>query len=316
MRVSIQAGLAALCALVALAGCASAPAPVAADAPRREIALTYDDSPRDPGPFMDGPERARRIVAGLREAGVAEAMFFANPGHITGPEGEARLRTFTDAGHVLANHSNTHPNLRDVTAEQYLADVAEADRVLRPMKGFVPIFRFPYLSEGDTVEKRDAVRAGLIALGYAQGYVTTDSYDWRIDQLAREAVAAGKEIDMDALRDFYVRTAVESAGYYDRMAVAVLGRSPRHVMLLHETDLAAYFTPDLVAGLRADGWTIIPATEAFADPIATEMPNTLALSGGRVAAMMHERHAESRFTEQHGDWNSLTEPFEAQVVKH
>ena len=176
----------------------------------RQIALTFDDAPFPDGPFLTGEERARRIIGALREAEVREVAFFANPGRPLGvrpaypfdrtndhqftADKKARLRAYAEAGHVLANHTATHPNLRDVTFEAYMADVAAADLSLRPLPGFRPWFRFPYLSEGETLAKRDAVRRALVALGYRQGYVTADSYDWRLDQLAREAGAAGQEM--------------------------------------------------------------------------------------------------------------------------
>ena len=44
------------------------------------------------------------------------------------------------------------------------------------------------------------------------------------------------------------------------------------MLLLHETDLNALFIVDLVAGLRAAGWTIITMDEAYRDPIAQMEP--------------------------------------------
>ena len=51
--------------------------------------------------------------------------------------------------------------------------------------------------------------------------------------------------------------------------------------------LAALFVGDLVAELRARGFRIVPATQAFEDPIAAEEPDTLYLGQGRIAALAH-----------------------------
>ena len=48
----------------------------------------------------------------------------------------------------------------------------------------------------------------------------------------------------------------------------LLGRSPVHMVLLQETDLAALFIDEAVAALRADDWGIVTADEAYAVPIA------------------------------------------------
>lgn len=126
-----------------------------------------------------------------------------------------------------------------------------------------------------------ATRCGraLAARELSNGYVTVDGSDWHMEQLAVEAVCAGRRIDMDALRDLYVGTHVEAAEFYDALARRTIGRSPAHVLLLHETDLAALWIGDLVAALRARGWEIVTPDDAFADPLRTEMPNVPVAQG-------------------------------------
>ena len=99
---------------------------------------------------------------------------------------------------------------------------------------------------------------------------TIDASDWFYEGAARKAVAAGTPVDRDALRDLYVEAHVEAAEFYDGIARQAWGRSPVHVLLLHETDIAAMWIDDLVRALRAKGWTIVSADEAFADPIAAD----------------------------------------------
>jgi peptidoglycan/xylan/chitin deacetylase (PgdA/CDA1 family) len=250
----------------------------------RELALSFDDAPRRGSALMRGPARAEALIEGLRAAQVEQAVFFANSDRVDA-EGRRRLLAYAAAGHVIANHSATHPHLQALTAERFLADVAEADRALRAMPNFRPWFRFPFLDEGDTPQKRDAVREGLVRLGYAQGYVTIDTYDWYLDTLANNAAQRGEMLNMRELGALYTEVIVGSADFYDDLAVAHLGRSPRHVLLLHENDLAAMFIADLVAALRADGWTIVSADAAYADPIAQMTPDTMLLNQGRVAAL-------------------------------
>ena len=51
------------------------------------------------------------------------------------------------------------------------------------------------------------------------------------------------------------------------------------------------FAGDLIHELRAEGWTIVDAREAYKDPIAT--PDTLFNNQGRVAAIASIRGAEA-----------------------
>jgi peptidoglycan/xylan/chitin deacetylase (PgdA/CDA1 family) len=252
----------------------------------REIAITFDDAPTADGALMTGEERTQRLIAALEAAGIEQTVFFAIPKSRTAQE-LTRLAAYAQAGHLIANHSNTHRNLKSLTADEYLADIADADAVLKRMTGFRPWFRFPFLSEGDTREKRDAVRRGLRAMRYTQGYVTIDNYDWYLNTLANKAKRDGTAINGEALRDLYVETLMQAVEFYDAIAIKALGRSPRHVLLLHENDLAALFVTDLAAALRARGWTIIAASAAYQDPIAAVEPDTLFLNQGRVAAIAH-----------------------------
>ena len=106
------------------------------------------------------------------------------------------------------------------------------------------------------------------------GYVTVDSMDWLLDQLTSQAHGAGQTIDMNALRDLYVRIVVESAEFADQLARDTLHRQPVQVILMHETDIEALFVADAVAALRAHGWRIVPIDEAYRDPIATAEPDS------------------------------------------
>ena len=261
-----------------------------AEQPERTIALTFDDAAMGDGSFFTGEERTARLVEALTEADVDGAMFFVTSGNTlsNGESGSERLNAYTDAGHVLANHSHSHPHLSTTEADEYIADVDRAIEFLAGFDGVEPYFRFPFLDEGREVGKRDALRDALRERGLINGYVTVDTWDWSLVNLAAQAHAAGVEFDIEDLRDLYVDVITKSTEFYDAMAQETLGRSPHHVLLLHENDLAALFIGDLVAELRERGFRIIPATEAFTDPIVDREPDTLYLGQGRVAALAHE----------------------------
>jgi peptidoglycan/xylan/chitin deacetylase (PgdA/CDA1 family) len=282
--------LLALLLLPLAAACATTAAP---DAATKRIALTFDDIPRSPGAFFTPDERTRRLIAGLRAARVRQAAFFVNPGSLAQPHGqggERRIADYVRAGHVLANHSFSHPALTAVTAEAYLADIDRAEEWLRGRPGRRPWFRFPYLNEGRRdLAKRDAVRAGLAARGLQNGYVTVDASDWNMEQLTIDAVRAGKTLDRDALRALYIESHVEAAEFYDGLARRTMNRSPAHVLLLHETDLAALWIADLVSALRSRGWEIVTADQAFADPLRTVMPDVPVAQGTLIEAIAWQK---------------------------
>lgn len=254
----------------------------------KRIAISFDDVPRHAGGFMTPDERAIALIAALAEAGVEQAGFFVTTGNLEEPDGaggEARIRAYAAAGHAIANHSHGHLWYHQTEIPDYIADLDRAEAWLKDMPGRRPWFRFPYLDEGRDAVRRDAMRAALKQRGLINGYVTIDNYDWHLEGLAARAAEQGRVISRDALRDLYVETLVGTANFYEDMAQETLGRSPAHVLLLHETDIAAMFMVDLVTALRADGWTIVTMDEAYRDPIARVEPDTLFLGGGRLSAI-------------------------------
>ncbi|MBY5935258.1 polysaccharide deacetylase family protein [Tateyamaria omphalii] len=254
----------------------------------RRISFSFDDAPRGDGPLLSGAERTEKLVAGLANAGIEGAAFFVLTQSLAHHrDGADRLRTYTDAGHVLANHTHTHPRLRETDPDSYLADIDRAAAILEGFDNVAPYFRFPYLDEGDTRDKRLAVVAGLAARGLQNAYVTVDTYDWYMQALVNEAVEAGHPLDMDRLGQVYVEVLIDTIEFYDALAVQTLGRHPDHVLLLHENDLAALFVEDLAGALREDGWVIVPAIEAYTDEIARVRPDTQFNGQGRIAAIAH-----------------------------
>lgn len=262
-------------------------------AAQKRIALSFDDVPRGRGAFLTPERRTALLIAALRRARVEQVAFFVTVGNLATPDGSGggqRIARYVAAGHVIANHSYTHPHLRARTAADYLADIDQAEIWLKALAGHRPWFRFPFLDEGGSDKvKRDAVRVGLAARGLANGYVTADGSDWNMETLTVRAKRDGEAIEMNALRDLYVETMVGAANYADDLARRTLGRSPAHVLLLHETDLAALFVADLVAALRREGWTIITADEAYRDPIARAAPDAPSAQGTLTEALAWEK---------------------------
>ena len=144
------------------------------------------------------------------------------------------------AGHVIANHSYSHRWLTPAPAPRPMSPTSTAPPpgcAGRP--GYRPWFRFPFLDEGArsaVATPRRGPRRRWPRRGLSSGYVTVDTYDWYLEDLARTAAQAGREIDRPALRRLYVDAILERRRISDRIAVEALGRSPAHIMLLHETD--------------------------------------------------------------------------------
>ena len=259
----------------------------------QEIAITFDDAPTGDGPLFDGETRTNKILQQLKKHGIDEVAFFVLTSNISAAN-LGRLSRYSNAGHVLANHSHTHQHIHRIGALAYIRDVQHADSMLQSYKSYMPWFRFPFLDEGRTTQARDSIREALKTLKLINGYVTVDNYDWYLNHLLKQANNHGKRINMSRLRDIYIEHIVGSIEFYDAVARKHLGRSPRHVLLLHENDLSALFLGDLINHLKQKGWKIISPRLAYEDPISEHIPNVLFNGQGRVAAIAREKGVPAR----------------------
>src|SRR5690606_24452111 len=133
--------------------------------PAQEISLTFDDLPNHGNlpPGVTREDVARTFVANLTPAGV-EFYGFINAGRGEGNAVENEvLRIWRDGGFPLASHSFTHMDLHGNTVEDFKRNIDDNEAALEKLMAGENWmwFRYPYLREGDTLEKRRAVRAYL-----------------------------------------------------------------------------------------------------------------------------------------------------------
>lgn len=284
----------------------------------KRIALSFDDIPRHTGPELSRAARQTAIITALRKARVKQAVFFVNPASLleaSKPVDDGWIMRYAKAGHVIANHTDNHVKLGDVSVDAYLARVDAAETWLNGRKGYRPWFRFTYLDEGGADKvKRDAVRAGLAARGLRNGYVTAEASDWFMVELWAKAAAAGKKIDRQKLCAFYTEHHVAGSEVADDLARRTIGRSPAHVLLLHETDIAAYCIGDLVMGFKKAGWSIITADEAYADPLKSAMPDVPSAQGTLIEAVAWEKGLPAPRWYKYNDIRLLAEDFERRGI--
>lgn len=283
----------------------------------REIALTFDDAPTPDSALMSGVERTDKLIAALKQAKVPDALIFVKADYIN-PQSAIRLRQYVDAGFHLASHSFAHQSANQLSVDDYALDAYKAHLALKPFANVLNFHRFPYLHYGKNLAEINQLQGLLGELGYKDGYVTVDNFDWYISALITKAAEEKKVIDYEKARDFYVNSLYESIEFYDAIAQRTLKRSPGHVLLLHENDAAALFIGDLIQHLRNKGWKIISPQQAYKDPIAKKFPQVVFHKQGRVAAIANSKgtpEAELRHASENE--NYLDQAFAAAgVVKN
>ena len=282
---------AALIAALLLAGVAGAAAP-----PKLKVALTFDDLPLNGGltPGYKQSDYARATLAVLKRYRVPPSYGFINAWKLEGnPDGALALKLWVAAGHPLANHTYSHLDLTKSSVEDFQREILRNEPVLEllmPETGEHDWrwLRYPYLHEGDTLEKRRAVRAFLASNHYRIAQTTLDYQDYRWNSAHARCVATNDLAAIAWLRESYLATADELMRGQRENARTVFGRDINHVLLLHLGSFSSHILPDLLALLKKQGYEIVTLEEAQSDPVYETDPDYAAPHGGTLIELMME----------------------------
>lgn len=255
------------------------------DSPR--VAITIDDFNWFDIPQMSARARNLALLNALRAYSVKAAMFVCGK-FVDEETGQQLLDAWDKEGHLIGNHSYSHLNYSNSSFEQFSKDVLRGEAVINNHPQFKKFFRFPFLKEGNTAEKRDRMRQFLKAHGYRNGHVTIDASDWYVDARLRARLKENPGADMTPYRDFYLNHIWERSLYYDDLSRKVLGRSIKHTLLLHHNVLNGFFLGDLMAMYKKKGWKLITAEEAFSDPVFSSTPNNVPAGESLIWALAKE----------------------------
>lgn len=250
---------------------------VSAKSDQPSLAVTMDDFHWNNSLKLTPQERNRAILGALKSHGNLKAALFVAGKNADSETGKALLREWDRAGHMIGNHSYSHPALNSakVTASVFTADIQRSEEILKDFPRFQKSFRFPYLKEGESAAERDEVRAFLKQRGYRNGHVTIDASDWAVDSRLTKRLKNDPAADLRPYRDFYLAHMWERAVYYDDLARKVLGRSVKHTLLVHFNLLNALFLGDLLDMFKKKGWKLIDAVDAFKDPVFASEPTNV-----------------------------------------
>jgi peptidoglycan-N-acetylglucosamine deacetylase len=243
----------------------------AAPAQSHQIAITFDDLPVH-GPLPPGETRldvASQVIAALKDAHVPPTYGFVNAVHLERqPETIEVLRAWRAAGNPLGNHTWSHPNVNQMPLADFEANLAKDEPTLRSLMGDGDWhwFRFPFLAEGDTPEKRAGIREYLAQHGYRIAGVTMSfaDYDWNepyarcSEKNDRKAVAW--------LERSYLTAADHSIEFDRTLAKELYGHDIPYVLLMHIGAFDGHMLPRLLALYRHRGFTFISLQQAETDP--------------------------------------------------
>jgi peptidoglycan-N-acetylglucosamine deacetylase len=241
------------------------------------LAITFDDLPAHGAKpaSVSRLQIAQSILDTLKQQHMPPVYGFINGVRTEeAPETLDVLRAWRAAGQPLANHTWSHPDFNDTSSSQFIANIEANQPLLRTL---MPApsddwhwLRYPYLNEGDTLEKHREVRTWLKSNHYRVAEVTMDFEDWAWNEPYTRCLVKNDTAALQQLHDTYLSTADEFITYYRAMSKAVYGRDVPLILLMHVGAFDAHMLPELLALYRSRGFTFVSLPQAAADPIYAE----------------------------------------------
>lgn len=256
-----------------------------------EVAFTFDDLPAH-GPLPPGmarPEPVHSILATLKREKMPPIYGFVNGFRVARyPYQIHILEAWHAAGEPLGSHTWSHPEFDKLTVPQYEANILRDEPILRRVDpdGDWHWFRFPYLEEGNTVERREELRAWLAQHGYRIAEVSMDFQDYNWNEPYERCAAKHDDSAIHSLHDSYLASADEAIRVYRQIAQTLYHRDVPYVLLLHVGAFDAHMLPDLIALFRSRGFSFVTLPQAMADPIYSFDPKVPSPSGNTFNEMV------------------------------
>ena len=229
---------------------------------KKRMAITIDDFQLGFDIGLNQQSRHKNILGALDAVG-HKAAGFVTGSFVTSDWGQRVVQDWLDAGHLIANHTWSHPHANETETAEYLANIRKNKSYLDGLAVTADFFRFPYLDDGRDREQQVELFDVLDDLELRNAPVTIDSVDWFTSGRLQTALKANPNTDLTPYRDYYVEMCVTLANHWDGVAQALGFKSLPHLTLMHHNILNGHFLKDVLLALKSEGWTFVDAQEAL-----------------------------------------------------
>jgi peptidoglycan/xylan/chitin deacetylase (PgdA/CDA1 family) len=245
-------------------------------AQEREIAVTIDDLPLNgqqfevtrlqtmTGKFLTGTKKYQIPVVGF----VNESLLYIPN------EADARiaiLKSWTDAGIELGNHTFSHLGFKDTSLAEYEDDFIRGEAVTKMLlkqKGAkIRYFRHPFLQMGATLKTEKSFEKFIGERGYKIAPITIDTMDWMFLAAYSKARSETNKEQLKRVSEEYLKYVDMRFDYSEKVSNELFGRPIKHILLMHANELNADNFDELIKVIKNKGYSFITLEQALKDPV-------------------------------------------------
>jgi peptidoglycan/xylan/chitin deacetylase (PgdA/CDA1 family) len=274
----------------------------------QKLAITMDDLPLNGllPPGVTRVETTKDVLAILKKRHVPPVYGFVNAKKLEGNADAAEALKLWAAQEPVGNHTYSHMDLETSPVEAFEREIEENEPALELLAATDNWhwLRYPYLHEGDTVEKRRAVRLYLKARGYSIAQVSLDWEDYLWNTAYERCVMKNDTKAIAWLRSSYLNTASEFLDLGREQAKLIYGHDINHVLLMHLGAFSSTILPDALDLLKKKGFKLVTLEEAQSDEAYEGDPDvglhdagTLLDQWMQVKQIKYPEHSEKPYKE-------------------
>jgi peptidoglycan/xylan/chitin deacetylase (PgdA/CDA1 family) len=243
-----------------------------------EVAITVDDVPAN-GVLPHNTTRleiAEKMLTVFKKHHIKGVYGLINGVNTQPANSDAViLQRWIDEGQLLGNHTYHHLDLAKTPAAAYIDDIRKNEPILRQYMGDhnYKYFRYPYLSEGNTQQRRDAVRKYLFDNHYKIAPVTVDFFEYEWSDPYARCIARHDEKAIAWLKETYLEQSLNALTIAHALSMMLYQRDIKYVLLIHINAMTTDMLDAMLTAYENQGVKFITLPEALKDDAYEFNPN-------------------------------------------
>lgn len=255
------------------------------------VAVTVDDLPRHSN-IPSNTTRiavAQKMLAALKAQQIPEVYGFINAAKMDDDKDLSKvLELWIANGYPMGNHTYSHKSINKIPVEEFEKEIDDNEKTLQQFgsKYDWRYFRYPFLHEGNTLDKRNSIRAYLKEKGYKIAQVTVDFEDWSWNDPYARCSDRKDAKQIKWLKKTYLQNAVDQLRRAEVISQGLFHKSIAHILLLHIGAFDAEMIEELLKAYKKEGVEFIPLSEATKDEVYSIDPAVTNESGSEFTFQM------------------------------
>jgi peptidoglycan-N-acetylglucosamine deacetylase len=193
------------------------------------------------------------------------------------PDGLNILEEWVNAGHYLGNHTYHHIDLAKTSVSEYIADIQKNEPILSQLTHNTNYryFRYPFLAEGNTQDKRDGIRQFLFEHDYKAAPVTTDFFEYEWNDSYVRCLSKHDEKSIAWLKKSYLEQSSNALIISHELSQLLFNRDIKNILLIHINAMSADMLDDLLTSYEKQQVKFISLSDALNDDVYQINPNVV-----------------------------------------